>query len=98
MSLKLNLCEHDVLFINVYGPNNDDASFYETPYEFFGQTEENEFHIGGDSNTVLDPVVDKFGVYLVFIKNCREKINSMLDSFDLVDIWRVYHPTERHFT
>ena len=68
MSLKLNLCEHDVLFINVYGPNTDDTSFYETPYEFLGQTEENEFHIGGDSNTVLDPVVDKFGVYLVAIK------------------------------
>ena len=36
-ALKLNICDHDLLFINVYGPNNDDASFYETLYELLGQ-------------------------------------------------------------
>ena len=58
----------------------------------------NEFLIGGDFNTVLDPVVDKFEGLPGTRKNCREKINSMIDSFDLVNIWRVYHPTERQFT
>ena len=27
-ALKLNIDDHDIVLINVYGPNNDDASFF----------------------------------------------------------------------
>ena len=58
----------------MYGPSNDDASFYESLYEFLGQNEENGFLIGGDFNTVLYSVVGEFGGLPGTYKNCQEKI------------------------
>ena len=33
-ALKLKIDDHDVVLINVYDPNNDDASYFETLYDF----------------------------------------------------------------
>ena len=61
-ALKLNIDDHDIVLINVYGPNNDDASFFfETLYDFLGENDEEEYIIGGDFNTVLNSNIDKFG-------------------------------------
>ena len=51
-ALKLNIDDRDVILLNIYGPNNDDASFFETLFDFLGENEEEEFIIGGDVNTV----------------------------------------------
>ena len=40
--------ERNVVFINVYGPNADDKTFFEPLYYFLEENEENEFIIGGD--------------------------------------------------
>ena len=33
-ALKLNIDDHDVILVNVYGPNNDDGSFFDSLYDF----------------------------------------------------------------
>lgn len=97
-TLKLNVNDHDIVFINLYGPNNDDPSFFDTLFEFLGQNEDEEFIIGGDFNTVLDPLMDKFGGTVGTHKKCREKIHSITDSFELADIWRTKNPNSRKYT
>ena len=37
-ALKLNIDDHDVVLINVYGPNNDDASFLKSFMIFLEKT------------------------------------------------------------
>ena len=59
-ALKLNIDDHDIVLINVYGPNNDDASFFETLYDFLGENDEDEYIIGVDFNTVSNSNLDKF--------------------------------------
>ena len=97
-ALKLNLDDHDIVLINIYGPNNDDVSFFETLYDFLGENDDEEYVIGGDFNTVLDSNLDKFGGIAGTHKKCREKIIASMESFDLADVWRVRNPTLRQYT
>ena len=60
-ALKVKMYERNVVFINVYGPNADDKTFFELLCNFLEENEENEFIIGGDFNTVLEPKLDKMG-------------------------------------
>ena len=97
-ALKLNIDDHDIVLINVYGPNNDDASFFETLYDFLGENDEEENVIGGDFNTVLNSNLDKFGGIKGTHQKCRDKIIASIDNFDLADIWRVFNPSSRQYT
>ena len=97
-ALKVNIDDHDIVLINVYGPNNDDASFFETLYDFLGENDEEEYIIGGDFNTVLNSNLDKFGGIKGTHQKCRDKIIASIDNFDLADIWRVFNPSSRQYT
>ena len=39
-ALKLELDDRAIVLINIYGPNNDDASFFETLYDHLGENDE----------------------------------------------------------
>ena len=97
-ALKINIDDHDYVLINVYGPNNDDASFFETLFDFLGENDEEEYIIGGDSNTVLNSNLDKFGGIKGTHQKCRDKIIASIDNFNLADIWRVFNPCLRQYT
>ena len=84
--LKLNIDDHDIVLINVNGPNNDDASFFETLYDFLGENDEKEYIIGGEFNTDLNSNLDKFGGIKGTHQKCRDKIIASIDNFDLADI------------
>ena len=60
-ALKLELDDRAIVLININGPNNDDASFFETLYDHLGENDEEEYIIGGDFNTVINSNLDKFG-------------------------------------
>ena len=49
------------VFINEYGPNADDKTFFEPLCYFLEENEENEFIIGDDLNTVLETRLNKNG-------------------------------------
>ena len=53
---------------------------------------------GGDFNLVLDVRKDKQGGRPVTHEKSLEKVKYIIDSLDLVDIWRMFNPNERHFT
>ena len=53
--------------------------------------------IGGDFNVVLDPEFDGLGGKPK-LKESVKIIEQIRLSFDLIDIWRVRNPDERHFS
>ena len=97
-ALKLNIDDHNVILVNVYGPNNDDGSFFDSLYEFLGENDNEEYIIGGDFNTVINSNIDKFGRIKGSHQKCRDKIISCMESFDLSDAWRVLNPNTRQYT
>ena len=63
-----------------------------------GEHDEENYVIGGDFNTVLDPMLDQFGGIAGSHKNCREQILTIKESFDLADVWRIRNPDLRQYT
>ena len=63
--------------------------FFETLNKYLAESEEDEFIIGGDFNTVLEPDVDKIGGISITHAKSRETIKTAMDSFDLNDIWNI---------
>ncbi len=56
--------------------------------------------IGGDFNFYLDKTLDKQEGMSEKHDNpeYRKEINSLLESMNLLDIWRIFNPTLRHYT
>ena len=88
----------DMTIINIYGPNNDEPTFFDSLNNYIIQNEENTFVIGGDFNTVLDPNLDKKNGNKETHKKCRKTIKSILDTNELTDIWRLQHQDKKSFT
>lgn len=59
---------------------------------------EKTFIIGGDFNSVLDITKDKKNGRQDTHKLCRQKITSIMEQFDLMDIWRNKHPDQKQYT
>ena len=97
-ALDLVINDKEITIINIYGPNNDNAHFYQTLNEYLQENGEKTFIIGGDFNIVLNETLDKRNGRANSHKLCRKKINDMIDSFNLIDIWRDMHPNARQYT
>ena len=88
----------NITLINVYGPNTDDSTLFDSLNNYVLHNADNTFIIGGDFNTVLDINLDKKNGNTETHKKCRKEIKSILDIHELTDIWRLKHPDKRHFT
>ena len=55
-SIDIKIHESQLTLINVYGPNIDDSSFYETLQSFIINNQDNNIIVGGDFITVLNPL------------------------------------------
>lgn len=52
--------------------------------------------MGGDFNFVLDPMLDRQRQQKVPVKS-SETLNNLMKGYNLVDIWRLLHPTQKDF-
>ncbi len=68
-SLEVNIEDKEFLFINVYGPNNDNQTLFDKLHAHLSENDDNYFIIGGDFNTVLDPKLIKIEANTIHIKN-----------------------------
>lgn len=89
--------------VNIYAPNNEQmlAKFYlDLNDTFLTQNFDinDNIIIGGDFNSILNVDLDKSGGILKLKENVVDNINTIKDVFDLVDVWRFYHPTEHRYT
>ena len=97
-SVDVIVNDKDLTVINVYGPNKDDTSFFDILEDYILNNDEKSFIVGGDFNTVLNADKDKKNGNLYTHKHCRDKINSIVNTSNLVDIWRILNPEKLKFT
>ena len=97
-SLKLNINDKYFLFLNVYGPNNENTDFLSYIEQFIIANDNESLIVGGDFNTIIDTKLDKKNGYMNYNKRKRDKIISIISNNDITDIWRLLNPTSRHYT
>ena len=88
-----------ILLVNIYGPNTDDAIFFDN---IFAELEENVDYpviMGGDYNICLTEL-DKQGGrnFNLSHRNARETLLQHINNFNLTDVWRVQNPDKKQFT
>lgn len=96
--LVLRVDEADYLLINVYGPNDDNPSFY---LDLFKQIEEKEvidFLIVGDLNVTLNFEKDTKGCVTDSHFKKREILKNFMDLQEVTDVWRSQNPEKYQFS
>ena len=83
---------------NSYAPNNDDPFFCENFFNHLLTFDCGKLILGGDFNLVLDVRKDKSRGNPVTHKNRLKKVQYIIDSLDLIDIWRLLNPDAKRFT
>ena len=96
--LKIHISDMDIVLINIYGPNKNDANFYSILEDLIKQYDSETLIIGGDYNTIIDNKKDKKNGRIDTNKNNNLKINSLISNYDLNDVWRIFNPELNRFT
>ena len=101
--LKTKIDDSPICFINLYAPNEENSQV-----AFFGNVvnlihkhkikNHYEIVIGGDFNTVLDANLDKKGGTEKIKEKSRAKVLRLMETLDLIDIWRIKNPGKKRFT
>ena len=87
-----------VILVNVYGPNKDDPDFYFNLFSRLDNLDASRLIISGDLNVALGPL-DYHGSRLTHsnVNSCKALL-SLMEEFNLIDVWRNEHPTLRAYT
>ena len=90
--MELNIEERDIIILNMYGPNNTDSLNHFKILENYSKENDGKTFIkGGDFNTIKGTELDKKNGRTDTHRLCRNKLSSIIDEFDLVDIWKSKH-------
>ena len=98
MFVHLGMINKDFLLVSLYGPNRDDPSFFEELEERIVEIGCENVIVGGDWNLVLDFNLDYYNYKHFNNVKGQEQVGSMMDSLDLIDIWRELNPEVRRYT
>ncbi len=101
---KLTINEISFIICNVYAPTRghkkEQIYFINSLKDKLSSLEQHNLLIGGDLNLYLDPKLDKQDS--LSNKNdrpeFRREIVSLIESFSLVDCWRVINPKTQRYT
>ena len=102
--LKFTTCfttygQKKIIIANIYAPNKSNPAFFIPILDKVQKIEADYKIIGGDFNTVLNPLLDKKS-RIISNKTSKEAelINSFLKNNSWSDVWRLLHPEEKQFT
>uniref|UniRef100_A0A3B3E0S0 Reverse transcriptase domain-containing protein n=1 Tax=Oryzias melastigma TaxID=30732 RepID=A0A3B3E0S0_ORYME len=84
--------------MNIYGPNRDDPHFFKKVFDLLPDDNNSNIIIAGDLNCYLDPYLDRLSSRPPPEIASVQLLNNLLKSKNLVDIWRIQHPTDRDFS
>ncbi|CAI5689795.1 unnamed protein product [Oreochromis niloticus] len=88
---------HPLILLNIYGPNTDELSFFKRIFDLLPDNDSNII-VAGDLNCYLDPFLDRSSTQLVSKTASSKLLNNLLKTRDMVDIWRIQHPTGREYS
>lgn len=90
--------EKELLLVNIYGPNQDSPSFYQSLTETIKKFNNNNVIIVGDWNLVLDQELDCYNYKHINNPKAKEKVDWMILELGLTDIWREGNPQCKRYT
>ena len=93
--LKGTIHQQDITIINIYAPNNGAAMFIKQTLLKFKSLIDHHTIIMGDFNTPLSPL-DRSSKQKLNKETIE--LNNTINNLDLVDIYRIYHPTSSSYT
>jgi exonuclease III len=103
--LELGIQGHDIIIINVYYPcaskPKDQEALWDKVRNMISEIDnydEKYIIMGGDFNFLMNLGLDRDGGNPSHNESVKRKINTFLNDFDLIDIWRIRNPYLRQFT
>ena len=96
LNCKLN--NESFLFVNIYGPNEDNPTFYKTLAEKLDQFDCQHVVVAGDLNFVISPEKDSLNYVTENNVRAKRAFLDMTDKYNLIDAWRTSHPNDKKYT
>ena len=84
--------------VNIYGPNQDDPDFYFDTFSKLNHLDSSRLVLAGDLNVALGPLDYRGSRASHGNENSRKALMSLIDEFNLFDVWRTEHPKLRAYT
>lgn len=96
----LDITIHNQRFslVNLYGPNNDNPTFFQNIFSLIDELGNTDFIICGDYNCVLDPNLDYYNYKSVNNAKARERLLEIIASKYIIDPFRENYPTLKRYT
>ena len=98
IGVNLALGELTMKLINIYGPNIDSPSFCANLHDLILTCEQDYVIICGDLNLALDPSMDTNNYNFVNNPKSRATLLNTIESCNLTDIYRYFHPLTKRYT
>ncbi len=82
---------------HLYAPNKDDPSFFHKLFSLFNNFPSSELIIGGDFNSVLDPLIDRSST-AGNGRSCQSTVilKQYMEDYGLGNNWRLNHPAKEN--
>lgn len=87
-----------ITLATLYAPNEHQETFLGKALKQLITFTEGQLIIGGDLNVSLNPAEDTSSGVSSISYNARNRIAQILNKSQLIDIWRLFHPTEKDYT
>lgn len=84
--------------LNIYGPNTDETNFFRKVFDLLPDDSDSKILIAGDFNCCLDPFLDRSSTRPAPEIASVKLLNNLLKTRNLVDIWRIQHPSSKEYS
>lgn len=91
------LLRENINLVNVYGPNDDNPSFFENLFLLVA-TLPGKTIMAGDFNCTLDPKLDRSSGLDTSHLQTRKKIHQYMKDLNLCDPWRIQNPSKKEYS
>jgi exonuclease III len=103
LGVRLLLDNSPILLISIYGPNDNDISFYSSLSALLAENSDVPVIVGGDWNSTYSTSDPNKNPDVLYMKTIPSKLrsgwlNDLCIEFKLSDPFRAFHPTRRDFT
>ena len=98
MTIDIEISDMKLKIVNIYGPNNDDPTFYSTLTEQFQSSEYDYLIWCGDFNMTLNPSLYSFNYITINNPQARRYVNNFISENNLIDMFRNYNPESKRYT
>ena len=100
--LNTTFDDQTLIIVNIYAPTKDridsQREFLVFVHEQIVDYMEKHILLGGDFNVCLQPEIDKKGGILEKQSDSANIIETMMEEFDLIDVWRLFNPHALRYT